>query len=264
MRYLFCLFALPLWAQQGVNTYSPEKERAIGATFAGEVRRQGAPFENEDVLAYVRRVVERLVGGMPVGSPVIRMEMIQLESGSEPVPFPGGFLLVPAKCLLAVQNDTELAGVLAHSMGHIALRHGSRTAMRMETAKFATIPLVFLGGWPGLHSDAQQTGALVPNGLLDAQRGQELEADQLGVDLMRRAGFDPASYREYVRRTQPASASRGTPWLPSKEVRMAALDRLVGQVDGATQTASEDFARVQQAVRREVKPVSRAVPTLRR
>lgn len=67
----------------------------------------------------------------------------------EPIAFPGGFIFVPARLILAAQDEDEFAGMLAHSIAHIAERHATRQATRSEITNMSTTPLIYMGGWTG-------------------------------------------------------------------------------------------------------------------
>ena len=62
---------------------------------------------------------------------------------------PGGFFFVNSGLILKADNESELAGVMAHEIAHIAARHGTRQATRGQVINLASIPLIFMGGWTG-------------------------------------------------------------------------------------------------------------------
>jgi predicted Zn-dependent protease len=88
--------------------------------------------------------------------------MIHESTIHEPATLPGGYVFVPAGLFLAAQDEAEFAGMLAHAMGHIALRHGTRQATRGVLIKQRSIPLIFMGGWTTLCS----SGLSIPAGPL--------------------------------------------------------------------------------------------------
>ena len=65
---------------------------------------------------------------------------------------PGGFFFVNTGVLLNADSEAELAGVMAHEIAHVAARHGTRQATRGQIINYASIPLIFMGGWTGTRS----------------------------------------------------------------------------------------------------------------
>ncbi|MBI4907323.1 MAG: M48 family metalloprotease [Acidobacteria bacterium] len=155
MVTLIGLLALPMLAQQSENAFSLEKERVLGEALAAGVRRQSKPLEDARVDAYVKRVGAQLVAQLPGSAFPYNFEVIVSEA-TEPISLPGGHIFVPANLLLSTQNEAEFAGVLAHSISHSALRHGTRSATRGQITNTASIPLIFMGGWSGTHASPPQ------------------------------------------------------------------------------------------------------------
>lgn len=111
LRRRGCTFGVKAWI--AIQTLPVHKERALGEALL----RDAARFENTEVAAYVDRVGARLGGGF-------RVVVIAGNKG-EPVALPGQIVTVPAGFLLAVEDEAEFAGMLAHAMGHSALRPGA-------------------------------------------------------------------------------------------------------------------------------------------
>src|SRR5260370_28066656 len=151
---LLFLVALTLSAQErhvgkGVGFKSVEKEAAIGASFARDVRRNTTAIESPAVRDYVQRI-----GGLlspQVSSPLsYTFSVIADDRGGpthEPLSLPGGYIFVPSKLILTAKNDAEFAGMLAHAIAHVAERPGTRRATRGQGANTASIPLIFVAGW---------------------------------------------------------------------------------------------------------------------
>lgn len=110
---------------------------------------------------------------------------------------PGGYIYVTRQLVGLMNNEAELAGVLGHEVGHVAARHSARrqaTAQRNQLggAAVAILSQVLLGSNSQLGNTIAQ-GALQGSQMLTLSysRNQELEADQLGVQYLGRAGYDP-------------------------------------------------------------------------
>ncbi len=255
------LLVVPLLAQQNVNSYTVEKERAIGQQYAIEIRRQSQPFESPATDAYVKRIGGELVAQLKNTPFDYQFEVISGGTWTEPFSLPGGYVFIPARALVAAQDEAEFVGMLAHSIGHVVLRHGTRTATLGQTANITSIPLVFMGGW---HANSEQPQILVPAALLDAVRTNELEADRFGLELASRTGYAATAYLRYVERTQWAD-SKLSPW-PAREVRLTRLREITSSLPAPTLSSSgEEFRRAQEEVLSIVKrPEKQRTPTLRR
>ena len=109
---------------------------------------------------YVNRIGQNLVRNsdakVPFTIKVIDSEEINAFA------LPGGFFFVNTGILLNADNEAEMAGVMAHEIGHVAARHGTRQATRGTIAQLSTIPLIFLGGWTGYGIRQAKAPALCP------------------------------------------------------------------------------------------------------
>src|SRR5271163_4197016 len=184
---------------KGVNFYSLEKEIAIGKGLAQQVEKQ-AKIVNDPIIAeYVNRVGQNLVRNSDAKVPFT----IKVIDSDEVNAFalPGGFFFVNSGLVMKADNDAELAGVMAHEIGHVAARHGTRQATRGEIAQLGMIPLVFMGGWTG-YGLYQAASVLVPIGFLKFSRGFESEADLLGLEYMYKAGYDPTAFVDFFEKIE--------------------------------------------------------------
>lgn len=113
---------------------------------------------------------------------------------------PGGYVYVTRGLLALAKDEAEVAGVLAHEIGHVTARHSAQRQTRQTIAGIlaAGVGLVF-----GDDTLAQLAGLGGTAVVASYSREQELEADQLGVETLRRAGYDPfamATFLETLRR----------------------------------------------------------------
>ena len=114
---------------------------------------------------------------------------------------PGGFFYVNSGLVLAADNESELAGVMAHEISHVCARHATRQMTRAQLANFASIPLIFVGGGIGYAIGSAASLAL-PLTFLSFTRGFEAEADYLGVEYMYKTGYDPESFIAFFEKVQ--------------------------------------------------------------
>src|ERR687883_489226 len=169
---------------KGVNMYSLEKEIAMGKQFAQEIERQAKIIDDPVISEYVNRVGQNLVRNSDVKVPVI-IKVLDAEEVNA-MALPGGFFFVNSGLILKAESESELAGVMAHEIAHIAARHGTRQATKGERANIMSIPLIFMGGWAG-YAIRQGAGLAIPMGFLTFSRSMEREADYLGLQYLYKA-----------------------------------------------------------------------------
>ena len=128
---------------------------------------------------------------------------------------PGGPVWINRGVLHAATNESQVAGVLAHEIAHIAQRHAADQLTKTMLARWSLGALGAMLGNTGGAGTAQIAGALVTNGVfLKFSRDDEREADRVGVQIMTKAGWDPRGMIELFRvlRREGAAATRA----PSK------------------------------------------------
>ena len=215
-----------------MNLYSFEKEVALGKQMAQEVEREAKIVEDPVIAEYVNRIGQNLVRNSDAKVP-FTIKVVDSEEVNA-FALPGGFFFVNSGLLLKADNEAELAGVMAHEIAHVAARHGTRQATRGEIANYATLPLIFMGGWAG-YAIQSAASAIIPIGFLKFSRGFEGEADQLGLQYMYKTGYDPTAFVEFFERietlekTKPGTLSRVFSTHPMTQDRIKAAQLNIQQ-----------------------------------
>ena len=184
---------------KGVNFYSVEREIALGKEMAREVELQARILDDPAVSEYVNRLGQNLVRNSDAKVP-FTFKVVDSDEVNA-FALPGGFMFVNTGLLLRTDNEAELAAVLAHEIGHVAARHGTRQATRGRLINYGSIPLIFMGGWAG-YAVRQAVSIAVPMGFMKFSRGMEAEADLLGLQYMYKAGYDPIEFVNFFERIQ--------------------------------------------------------------
>ncbi|WP_299337302.1 M48 family metalloprotease [uncultured Psychroserpens sp.] len=183
-------------SQQEVNPYtgrtqaislSPEQEIAIGLQSAPNMAQQhGGLHPNNQYQATVDNVGQKLVNNSIAKDTPYKYEFHLLRDPNTINAFalPGGQIFITYALFSKLENESQLAGVLGHEIGHVLGKHSNE---RITDSKFWQI-LTMGASSIDLGSVAQQVGqgTLLKNG-----REDELESDELGVIFMIEAGYDP-------------------------------------------------------------------------
>lgn len=168
---------------------SQEKEIAIGRQLAMEVEQQAKIVTDPVITEYVNRVGQNLVlhsdAKIPFTIKVIDSDEVNAFA------LPGGFFFVNMGLLLAADNESELAGVMAHEIAHVAARHAMENQGKMTAINYGLLATIIFGG--GIASTiAQNAGGISQMmSFLKFSRNAEYEADMLGVQYLYAAGYDP-------------------------------------------------------------------------
>jgi len=184
---------------KGVNFYSLEKEIALGKQLAQEVERQAKIIDDPVIAEYVNRIGQNLVRNSDAKVP-FTIKVLDSEEVNA-FALPGGFFFVNSGLILKADSESELAGVMAHEIAHVAARHGTKQATRGEIINLASIPLIFMGGWTG-YAIRQGAGLAIPLGFLNFSRAFEREADFLGLQYLYKTGYDPTSFVDFFEKIQ--------------------------------------------------------------
>src|SRR2546426_5505846 len=165
-----------IWGKMAAGT---EKEVREGRMLAAQVDKEAKFIDDPIITEYVNRVGQNIVlhsdAKVPFTIKVIDSDEVNAFA------LPGGFFYVNKGLVLAADNEAELAGVMAHEIGHVAARHASEMQTKATIAQYAIlIPAIVLGGGIGQAIyQGGNFGALL--GFMKFSRGAEEEADRLGV-----------------------------------------------------------------------------------
>ncbi|HWS53958.1 MAG TPA: M48 family metallopeptidase, partial [Pyrinomonadaceae bacterium] len=204
------------------NKYSVQDDIQLGQQASQQVYQQMPIMRDAAIDEYVESVGRRLVAAIPAEyqQPGFRYSFDVVDARDiNAFALPGGPMFVNRGMIEAARSEGEMAGVMAHEISHVALRHA--TAQATETQKFqigsvlGQIAGAVIGGVPGaVIGTASQIG--FGAGALKYSRKYETQADILGAQIMARAGYDPRDLANMFRTIQQQGGGSGGPeWLSS-------------------------------------------------
>lgn len=190
----------PATGQSSFTAFMGEdEERKVGSTEHPKILKQfGGAYADENLSRYVDGVGQKLakLSEMPnlkFTFTVLNDDLVNAFA------LPGGYVYITRGLLVLAENEAEVAGVLGHEIGHVTARH---TAQRYSSGIVAGIGAAVVGAVVGSQAVADLAGYGAQAWLQGFSREQEMEADQLGVRYMTRAGYDPQGMATFFRKLQ--------------------------------------------------------------
>jgi len=216
------------------NQYSPEQDVEIGKQAQKEVRRQMPVLpDSSPVTKYVQRLGQQLTARSPGPNQwpfsfhVVNIKEINAFA------LPGGPVYVNVGTIRAADDEAQLAGVMAHEISHIVLRHSTEQASKAALAQF---PLAVLGAAIGQSTTGQlaQLGASIgaQSLFLKYSRDAEREADLLGSQIMYDAGYNPYEMAEFFAKLEKEGGSGGPQFMsdhPNPGNRVESVSRAISK-----------------------------------
>jgi predicted Zn-dependent protease len=239
------------------NKYSPSDDVKLGRQAAAEAEQQLPIMRDSDASAYLERVGQRLVASIPqeFQHPEFNYYFKLVDARDiNAFALPGGPMYVNRGTIEVAHNEGELAGVMAHELSHVALRHGTAQATKAQKygllAGIAGIAGAILAG----PSAGQIGQAAVGAYFLKFSREYETEADVLGAQMMARAGYDPHDLANMFKTIEQQSGGSGGPTFlsdhPSPANRYARINQEAQMLRVSNRVRDDgDFQRVQARLR---------------
>lgn len=224
-------------AAAGCATLSVPEEQQLADRFEADIRRQHRLVTDTVVVGYVDQIGRRIVvaaGPQPFAYEFSVIDDPEINAFAGPA----GMIYVHTGTILAARNVSELAGVIAHEVGHVAERHISENYGKQRAAGIAHTAAVLggglLAGSVGANAANLATGLGLTGVLNSFGREAEREADDFAVQVLPRAGYDPRGLPSFFETLVAEGGPSGPAFLSSHP---APKDRLV-----TTRTAIDDLA----------------------
>lgn len=237
------------------NKYKVQEDIKLGSDAANEVERQFPILGDQDATDYVGRVGRRLVAAIPpqFNQPAFnyRFKVVNA-SDINAFALPGGPMYVNRGMIEKARNEGEMAGVMAHEISHVALRHATAQATKQSSAKntLGMLGMIIGGAIVGGEAGAQlgMLGAMA--WMTKFSREYESQADILGSRIMASAGYDPIDLANVFRTIQAENKGGGPDWLsshpdPGKRYEKISAEARYLNVSPNPIKLTRDFERVQ-------------------
>jgi len=241
------------------NFYGVEREVALGRQLAAQIDQQLRILEDPIITEYVNRVGQNLVLHSDAKVPFTIKVIVSDELNA--FALPGGFFYVNTGLIAAAENESELAGVMAHEIAHVAARHALENLTKSQLLSFARIPLLIFtgGGYYGLGGvlmDSADFGLMAL--LFKFSRGAEKEADSLGAQYTWAAGYDPNGLVTFFEKIQamhknnPSGFSKLFMSHPATPDRIEAVKELITRFPDREEyiVSTSDFNKVKERLLR--------------
>jgi hypothetical protein len=201
------------------NSFSPAQDVELGQQAAAEVRQQLPLLNDRRTEGFVEEIGERLVSEIPdyLRQPAFRysFEVVNLKEINA-FALPGGPMFLNRGMIEAARTDGEVAGVMAHELSHVILRHGTAQATKGQKFQIGAIAGQVLGAIVGGRAGSViSQGSQVGLGVYFLKYGREYEreADLLGAQIMAKAGYNPRDMANMFRTIEQQSRGAAPEWL---------------------------------------------------
>ena len=216
------------------NKYTPAQDVQLGLEAAAEAKKQLPMLNDNRIDEYVEGIGRRLSTAIP---PEFQRREFRYtfdvvnQKDINAFALPGGPMFLNRGMIEAAKSEAEMAGVMAHELAHVALRHGTAQATKGEKFQIGAIAGQVLGAIVGgtagsVISQGSQLG--LGTYFLKYGRAYQSQADLLGAQIMARAGYDPRQMANMFKTIEAQGGGGGPEWLsshPNPGNRFEAINR---------------------------------------
>jgi beta-barrel assembly-enhancing protease len=253
-------FAQRTHLKPGMNAFSPQQDIELGRNAAQEVEQKMAMCDDPKVDAYLTKIGHRLIEHLNTRGIDYPWEFHCVnDKAVNAFALPGGFVFINRGAIEAADNEAELAGVMAHELSHVALRHGTNQATKAQYAQLGAGIVGAAGSIFGSAAGAAAAGAgqfTFGSVLLRNSRGAETQADVMGTQVLYDSGYDPRAMAAFFENLNArAETSKAPPEFfsdhPNPDHRIERVEAEIRKLGGAPAGAEKDSGEFE-AIKREV------------
>ena len=183
------------------NFVSLEKEIQMGAEYSQFFEQTARLVEDPVVTEYIDRLAQNIVKHSDAKVPFV-VKVVDSDDVNA-FALPGGYFYINKGLILEAESESELAGVMAHEIAHVAARHATERMTKGQLMQFASLPALFVGGgyWAQYGINAA-LGMGMSLAVLGITRKSEEEADQLGTQYLWNTDYDPNAFITFFEKLQ--------------------------------------------------------------
>ncbi|CAK7010024.1 MAG: Beta-barrel assembly-enhancing protease [Desulfovibrio sp.] len=269
---VFCLLAaaVPYKAQAAFGEFTIKDEAELGKKIQASIRSSFPIVEDPEVVAYINGVFQRLMQGVPP-QPFNYSISVVRHNAINAFATPGGNLFLFTGLILAMDHESEMAGVLAHEIGHATQRHIAGRIMQMQKVSLLSLAGAVLGAFLGGDAgSAVMVGSLAAGqaAQLNYSRADETDADHVGMTYLIKAGYPPRGMVGAfvkIRQQQWLLGSSIPTYLsthPDVQDRISYLSTRIDTLPAAIRNRKDDdakFKRIQILIRARYSDADRAM-----
>jgi len=241
----------------GWNLFSVQQDIVVGKQNAVQAEKQLPLCNSPKVDAYLTQLGMKLVAHLDTHGATYPWEFHCVNDRAiNAFALPGGYVFVNRGAIEAADNEAQLAGVMAHEISHVALRHGTNQASKAQATQglLGITGGLFGGGVSGAM--LEQLGSFAAGGvLLRYSRNAETQADISGTQVLYDSGYDPRAMAQFFEKLEAETKGKNPPEFfsdhPSPDHRVDRVDQEISKLGGSPANARKDSQEFE-AAKREV------------
>lgn len=216
----FAADSLPALGDSAQTVLTPIQERLLGESIMREIRKDPDFVNDPDLEVYLSGLGYRLVAASTDNRQDFEFFAVR-DDALNAFALPGGFIGIHTGLLIGAQSEAELAAVLAHEIAHVTQRHLARILDKQQQSTMESLAMLVATALLARSKNsalAEAVGSVIPAVILQKQldftREHEKEADRVGIQILKNAGFDPRAMPSFLERLLRASRVYDTNSLP--------------------------------------------------
>jgi predicted Zn-dependent protease len=186
------------------NSYSLDKEKQIGALLSAQYEKSTSLLHDEDTQAYIDRLTQGISQNSDTQFPITTRVV---DSGdSFALTLAGGYQYISRGLLLQMENEGELASVIARGIAHTSLRSATGLATRAGLMEAMSVPVIVGNSDGPVVSSTSEKDLTAPLTILKFSRDDESAADYFGVQYLYKSGYSPECFISFIQKVWPPHA----------------------------------------------------------
>ncbi|MGZ3534392.1 MAG: M48 family metalloprotease [Thermodesulfobacteriota bacterium] len=223
---------------RGAAALTTEEEKKLGKKVVLEIRKEADFVRDLNVQAFVERVGYSLVDQLATTPFEFKFYVIR-DLDPNAFAIPGGYIFITTGLIVLAENEQEVAGVLAHEISHVTQRHISQMIEKSKRLNIASLVAMIAAMAAGRGGAGSQAGAAMASAMAGAltlkySREIETDADQNGLHLLIKAGYDPIGMINVFNRLQKFSLAMA-PKIPAYLFSHPAIEERISLIENILQ-----------------------------